>query len=521
MIKRKEIKRADAAEKLLNRRKARNSLLDFTTYTMPKYKVNWHHELICRHVDQLLAGEFQNLMISCPARNGKSEIVSRRLPAYVLGKNPDAQIIACSYSAGLASRMNKDTQRIIESKAFSAVFPDTKLASAKVQLKDHSVQNASMFQIVGHSGYYISAGVKGSITGSGFNEDGIGIIDDPFKNREEAESETIREKVWDWYESTFLTRREGHAPQLLTMTRWHEDDLAGRLLKKAKENPKADQWKVITLPALSEEVRPEYDIRPAANVPLWPEMYDLETLEGIRATVSAYTWLSMFQQRPAAAKGNLFKRDNFQYFEVDGPIFKLHTDDGIRTVYQRNCVKFQTCDPAGTKKTSSDFFVLCTWALTPEGDLLLLDVFKTQIEGPDHMKFIQTQYRLNSPLCIGFESVGIGKTTYQNLERSGLNVIDLQPDKDKFTRALSAAIRLGERRVYFKRDAHWLNDWEEELLHFPNVKHDDQTDNFAYADFMLSDQLVVNIPYVQQVANDTGYYYNSGNGSLGDTGTSW
>lgn len=511
MIRKNEIKPSVAAKRLYHRRKARKHLLDFTTYTKHNYNVNWHHEVICKKVDDLLEGKFRNLMISCPARNGKSEIVSRRLPAYVLGRDPDARIIACSYSSDLASSLNRDVQKIIETDEYAAVFPETCLNSSNVRkvTQGSFLRNSDVFEIVNHEGVYRSAGVGGGITGLGFNEAGIGIIDDPIKNREEADSETMRNKVWDWYESTFYTRREGNAPMLLTCTRWHEDDLAGRLLKKAKEDPKADQWEVITLPALSEENRPDYDIRQAPNLPLWPEKYSLETLEKIKATVSAYTWLSMFQQRPAAAQGIMFKRASFLYFDDEGPIYRLYKDGDIKTIYKRDCVIFQTCDPAGTVKTKSDFFALATWAFTPEGDLLLIDMFKTRLEGPDHIKFIKNNYNIHKPICLGFESVGIGKTTYQKLERIGFNVIDLKPDRDKYTRAMSAAIRVGERRVYFKRFAHWLNDFEEELLHFPNVKHDDQVDNLSYADYMLTEQYIQNIQVTDNIEEDDIIFDNS------------
>ena len=154
------------------------------------------------------------------------------------------------------------------------------------------------------------------------------------------------------------------------------------------------------------------------------------------------------------------------------------------------CIIFQTCDPAGTAKTSSDFFVLSTWALTPKQELLLLDVFKTKIEGPDHVDFIKAQFQKWHPVGIGFESVSIGKTTYQNLVRERLPVIDLEPKGDKFSRALSAAIRLGNKTTYFLEGAHWLNDFETELLHFPNVRHDDQVDTLSQADYMLTDMKI-------------------------------
>jgi len=236
-----------AAQLLLRRNKARTNFLDFITYTKKNYQVNWHHELMCRKIDDLLEGKIKRLIISCPPRFGKSEVVSRRLPAYVLGKNPDASIIACSYSADLATKMNHDTQRIIDSPEYAELFPDTRLNSSNVRTLSQGtfLRNSDLFEIVGHSGVYRSCGIGGGITGMGFNS--IGIIDDPIKNREEAESPTIRNKIWEWYTDTFYTRRENDAGILVTQTRWHEDDMIGRLLESSK-NEDADQWEVISLP---------------------------------------------------------------------------------------------------------------------------------------------------------------------------------------------------------------------------------------------------------------------------------
>jgi predicted phage terminase large subunit-like protein len=451
--------------------------------------------------------------------------VSRGLPAYVLGRNPDANIIACSYSADLASSMNRDVQKKIDSPEYAAVFPDTKLNSANIRSFAKGqiyLRNSDVFEIVGHSGKYRSAGVGGGITGQGISEDGIGIIDDPIKNREEAESETYREKVWNWYESTFYTRIEGNAPMLFTCTRWNEDDLAGRLIRKAKEDPDAEQWEVISLPALSEEERPAYDQRAGPDIPLWIDKFNFEWLKKRQATVSAYTWLSMFQQRPSSAKGNLFKMEKMHYFYDNPSTYELVSKNGSIHISKHSCIKFQTCDPAGTAKTQSDNFVLATWVLTQQGHLLLVDLFKTKLEGPDHVKFITEQYRLHNPICLGFESISIGLTTFQNLQRAGFNIVDLQPKGDKFTRALSAAIRLGEETVYFKWGAPWLEEFKTELLHFPNVKHDDSTDCFSYAHFMISSGIVQNYDYVEQAtAVKVGEDYTVSDYTLEDTGSEW
>lgn len=293
-----------AASELLARRKARESLLGFTIYTKSDYEVNWHHALLCEYLDRFVAGEIKRLMVFMPPRHGKSELVSRRLPAYIFGKRPDCSVIACSYSADLASMMNRDVQRIIDDSKYRNTFPETTLSgdTFKKTSKGSYLRNSDIFEIVGHKGVYRSSGVGGGITGMGCD---VGIIDDPIKNREEASSATYREKTWEWYTSTFYTRLEKNAQILVTLTRWHEDDLGGRLLKQSVEEG-ADKWVILNLPAICEENAHKDDPR-AIGDPLWENKYDLDRLSMIRATVGQYDWASLYQQRPAPKEGGLWK----------------------------------------------------------------------------------------------------------------------------------------------------------------------------------------------------------------------
>jgi len=240
--------------------RAQNGLLNFTLYTKPNYEINWHHRALARKLNDFANGKIKRLMVFMPPRNGKSELVSRRLPAYLLGKNPDCSIISTSYGADLASRMNRDVQRIIQSKEYTELFPATRLNNNRVTTRDPvaSLQNTEIFEVVGRAGTYRSAGIRGGITGLGAN---FVIIDDPIKNEEEAASPTIREKIWQEYSSTIYTRLEKDAGILVTMTRWHEDDLAGRLLDQIKNDPAADEWEVVNFPAICEGVSNELDPR--------------------------------------------------------------------------------------------------------------------------------------------------------------------------------------------------------------------------------------------------------------------
>jgi len=231
---------------------ARQKLLNFTKYTYPKYYINWHHRLLCKYLDKFISGEIKRLMIFIAPRHGKSELVSRRLPAFIFGKNPDAKVIAASYSADLARMMNRDVQRIIDSENYRELFPKTRLFGKNIRtLADNSwLRNSDIFEIVGHCGTYRACGIGGGITGMGAD---FAIIDDPIKNFQEAESQVFRNSIWEWYRSTLLTRMEKDDRILLTLTRWQDDDLAGRIIKLMKEKESIEQWVIVNLPAIKED----------------------------------------------------------------------------------------------------------------------------------------------------------------------------------------------------------------------------------------------------------------------------
>jgi hypothetical protein len=375
-------------------RQARTNLLDFTRFTMPEYRVNWHHRLICQKLDEFIEGKNKRLIIACPPRHGKSELVSRRFPAYILGRNPDAKIIACSYGSDLASLLNRDVQRIISSPEYAELFPDTKLNDANVRstAQENYLRNSDIFEVVNHKGVYRSAGVGGAITGMGGD---YLIVDDPIRSRADAESPAIRDKVWKWYSSTFRTRRQKDASILITATRWHEDDLTGRLLELAKNNPDADQWEVINLPALSEEPLEEYDQRTGPGQALWPDEFPEVDLLSTKASSTVYEWLSLYQQRPSAAAGNLVKKEHFKYCTLENGVLSLSEN---KKFMLSQCKIFQTCDPAASERSTANDFVLATWAQTPQNDLALLDILKTHLETPSHVPLFEQQYTKWRPL---------------------------------------------------------------------------------------------------------------------------
>ncbi len=280
---------------------ARQSLRAFVDFTTPGYRFGWFNEDICRRLDgfleRALRGESPRMMLFAPPRHGKTEIVSRKFPAYALGRAPDMPMIATSYAADLANSINRDVQRVIDNDAYRMVFPETRLAKPGSVSK--WARRADMFEIVEHGGVYRSAGVGGGITGMGGR---ILIIDDPVKDFAEAASPTIRESVWDWYRSTFYSRQAPGAGILLIMTRWHTDDLAGRLIEASQVG--GDQWEIVSYTAIAEADEPHRKKGEA----LHPERYSAEMLRKIEMGSGPQTWSALYQQSPVSRDGAMFKR---------------------------------------------------------------------------------------------------------------------------------------------------------------------------------------------------------------------
>lgn len=292
-----QISRQAAAQELLNRRRARASLLEFTKYTNPVYIAAPHHELIASKLEAVERGEIKRLMITMPPRHGKSELASRRFPAWFIGRNADKQIIAASYNSDLANDFGREVRNIVHSPEFSALFKTTLAEDSKAANRWHTDKG----------GMYVAAGVGTAITGRGAD---ILLIDDPFKDREEADSEIRRQRVWDWYTSTAYTRLMPGGAVVVINTRWHDDDLSGRLLL---EQETGDKWELLSLPAIDPQ-----------GQPLWPDWYPLERLEQIRSVLPARDWNALYQQNPIPDDGDYFKADWFGEYEELPPNLRMY-----------------------------------------------------------------------------------------------------------------------------------------------------------------------------------------------------
>lgn len=452
---------------------ARRHLLDFTTTTKKNFRTNWHHEKICDKLDAFARGEIPRLMIFMPPRHGKSELASRKLPAFLLGRNPDCEVISASYSSGLAEKMNRDVQRTMESPEFKQIFPEAIIPKSGDRSR---VRNSSEFELVGRDGSYRCAGVGGPITGTGGD---FIIIDDPIKNMEEANSETIRQKIWDWYTSTLYTRLEGEIAEdgqesesdgsiALIITRWHEDDLAGRLLDKAAKNPEADQWEVIEFPAIREDMNNHDDPREVGQA-LWPQKYPVKRLKKIKASVGSKVWSSLFQQRPTPGDTATFKRTDLKYYK--------------RLPQGRPTLKLISADLTFKNTANADFVVFGAYALYGP-DAYLIDQFRKRMDFKESVKeFVKFCNKHPDATAKLVEDKANGPALISVLSKKIPGLIPVEPQGSKVARANAVSPFYESGNVHYPDEslAPWIGDHVSEMVAFPFGKNDDRVDSETQA----------------------------------------
>ena len=283
----------------LQRRKAREHFRDYLPYINKNYKTKWFHAVMADWCQRFYEGEVDKLIITLPPQHGKSEISSRIFPSWVFGKDPDTQLVLVSYAADLAKGFCLAVQRYMGTDEYKRLFPDTFLNTERLAKYRNYLCSSEYFDIVGHRGFMKTVGVSGGLTG---NPVRVAIIDDPFKDSEEANSPVQREKVWDWYNNVLSTRLHNDSRQLMVMTRWHEDDLVGRILN-SKDSA---SWTVINIPAICEK-DDDGDLHSGRKVgeALWPEEHSLENLY-VKMNNDPHGFNCLYQGNPGSKEGRLY-----------------------------------------------------------------------------------------------------------------------------------------------------------------------------------------------------------------------
>ena len=442
---------------------AREHLIDFSILTNPKYRANWHHREIARELEAIADGSFaasgkRILILQVPPRHGKSEEATINFPAWLLGSAPHKQIITASYSSDLAVIFGSKTRDLVDSDKYRQIFPN-------VQLKPDDKAKARWNTNKG--GSYASVGVGGAITGFGAD---VFIIDDPIKNREEADSQVMRDKHWDWFTSTVWTRLESDLETnnkgvlILILTRWHLDDLAGRILA---EPSYASITRLISFPAIATH-DDKFRIKGEA---LWANKYDIADLEQTKKLVGIYQFSSLYQQSPILTDNQEFKPEWYRYRTR-------------QEVESKNTRKFLTVDTAFSKKNSADYCGFCENYVDQE-NFWNLAAYRMRLDPYEFINFLFTiQEKRN------FEAIGIEETSFvegiqpyleeeQRKRGKFLPIVLLKHNQiNKETRIRGLIPRYSSKSVY-----HIIGECtslEEEFATFPQSVHDDTMDATQY-----------------------------------------
>ena len=376
--------------------------------------------------------------------------------------------MGCSYSSSLATMFSRDVQRIMEDARYHAVFPDSMIPNSE-QAKEHPDNNKykrtnSYFEVIDHSGYLLSVGVGGSITGMGAD---LLVIDDPVKNEEEALSETYQEKVIGWYNSTAYTRMEKGANIIVCQTRWHKQDLSGKLIEEMEYG--GDKWEIINLPAIATEVKDSRDPRKTGE-PLWPNKFNLDRMEKIKKQVGTRVWSSLYQQNPVIEGGNIIKEDWFQYYTTLP--FDIHN--------WRDCYLIQSWDL--TFKDTGKSWVVGVTIAKKGADFYLIDMFRQKVGFTETMDAIKSAAQ-RYPMCKGIliEEKANGSAILNALKKTVSHMIPVQAtaSKDERLHAVSPIFEAGN--FYLPMNYPKNKEIVEEMISFPNGGTDDIVDAISQA----------------------------------------
>lgn len=467
---------------------ARGSLLAYTKFTMPdpeapndvtrsKYEDERFHRLVAVELDKFIRGQLlfddgsvcTQLIFEMPPRHGKTELATKRLTAQASGLRPDWDIAVASYSDDMAGDFGADTRAILASPQHKQVFPEYRLRRGGAAKDNIQTDKGGRLVFVGRGG---------ALTGRGMN---LGIGDDLFKDHEEARSQAIRDQAWNWFTKVFMTRRMGLKLVMLTMTRWHSDDIIGRITDP--ENPhynanQAKRWKIIRLPAIAED---NDVLGREQGQALWPARYDLDYLESQRE-LDPLGFEALFQQNPTVADGTLFQRDNIRYYKP------TELPDELRI--------YCASDHAVGTKQRNDPSCLIKIGVDRSDNIYILDVFWRRAPSDVVVEAMLSMGTGNMrPLIWWAERGHISKSIGPFLRKrmietsNYLNIVEVTPAVDKEQRAQSIAARVAMGKVLFPIGAWWTEKAVAELMGFPNSVHDDFVDALAYIGLGLPRQV--------------------------------
>lgn len=426
---------------------ARTDLACYCVATRPQFSRAPHHELIISRLEAVERGELSRLMIFLPPRHGKSLLASALFPSWFLGRHPNRNVAFASFGQELSDKFGRQVRNLVAAPLHRAIFPEC------IMSEDSTAAHCFT---TSQGGGYVGVGRGGPLTGRGAD---LLILDDLVKDHQEASSETVRRASWEWFTSVAYTRLEPGGAIILIQTRWHQDDLAGRILA----NNSGEDWEVLSLPAIAEHGE---SFRREGEA-LWPERFGLAELARIRAAVGERVFASLYQQKPSAAEGVIFRREWWNTY-TPPPECQL-----IRVV--------QSWDTAFKEGAQNDFSVCTTWGVS-ESCYFLLNLWRDRAEFPALKRKMIDLAREWNPTEILVEDRASGQSLIQELNSSTLlPIIAVKPDADKQSRAQAITPMIEAGKIFLPENERWVQDFLDEMSSFPNGTHDDIVDSTSQA----------------------------------------
>lgn len=426
-----------------------------------------HLRYLAKQLLRVYRGECRRLIVSMPPGHGKSQVISRFFPSWWLGNRPRDRIISVSMSQEL-TREWSGAARNDFAKFAGPVWGVT--ASARASATKWRVYDAHSFEETG--GSLFGVGIEGAVTGRRAN---VLIIDDVIRDIEQASNEAMRKAHYEWVRSVAIPRLLPGGAVIIVMTRWHEDDLIGKLLADQALKPGKYPWEVINLPAVCED--PGDPVGRSPGDALWPEMFPRGELDALRDEVGPYVWQSLYQGGPTPIGGGAFKRGWWKFYDRKGDT--IVECDGGRTHDVRMLRRYSTWDLAVSKKESADYTVGGAWGAGRDR-LFLLDVLRDRLEGPELLPTIRSFLAEHGLRSAFVEAMAFQKAIVQQAALERLPVRELKADGDKWARSLPAQAAAANGTIFLPRDAPWVAKFVAEHSEFPNGKNDDQVDMTSY-----------------------------------------
>ena len=441
----KQLQVMHAEKKIQN--KAQDDFLSFVKTVWPEFIEGAHHRHIAKKFNDLASGKITRLIVNMPPRHTKSEFASFLLPAWMVGRQPKLKIIQATHTGELAIRFGRKAKHLIDSEEYAKIFKTTLQEDSKAAGRWETSQG----------GEYFAAGVGGAITGRGAD---LLIIDDPH-SEQDALSPNAMENAYEWYTSGPRQRLQPGGKIVLVMTRWSTKDLTGILLANQKE-VKGDHWEVVEFPAILDN-----------GTPVWPEYWNKDELEKVKATLPGQKWNAQWMQQPTSEEGAIIKREWWRPWKSKYIPPLQHV--------------IQSYDTAFLKSETADYSAITTWGVFyPSEDqgaqLMLLDAVKGRYEFPELRRKALEQYKYWEPETVLVEAKASGLPLTYELRKMDIPVVNFTPSKgnDKHARVNSVA-PLFESGMIWAPEQKFAEEVIEECAAFPHGDHDDLVDSMTQA----------------------------------------